>query len=51
MEVLIMDAQINYTELLEKEYGLDKMAMNLAEVSRQNGHTDEEIYNFLESFY
>ena len=42
----------NWTELLEKEYGDDPMAMDLAkELKADLGRTDKEIYQFLESFY
>ena len=44
--------EINYTELLMKEYGDDPMAMDLAEHWRQErNRTDKEIYETLESFY
>lgn len=46
------EQEINYTELLMREYGDDPMAMNLAEELRTELHdTDETIYHFLESFY
>lgn len=47
-----MDAQTNWTELLEKEYGADPMAMDLVRHWREEyNETDEEIYQNLESFY
>ena len=46
-----MEEQVYYTELLEKAYGQDQMAVDLIEQSRKNGSTDEEIYHVLESFY
>ena len=42
MEVLKMEAQVNYTELLEREYGQDEMAMKLVRTWRSDGDTDEE---------
>ena len=50
-EVPKMQDQTNYTELLEKEYGQDEMAVRLIERCRLDGHTDQEIYETLESFY
>ena len=50
-EVPKMQDQANYTELLEKEYGQDEMAVRLIERCRLDGHTDQEIYETLESFY
>jgi len=46
-----METQINYTELLEREYGQDPMAVRLIAQLRQDGDLDERIYHFLESFY
>ena len=44
--------EINYTELLEREYGQDPMAVKLIKDFREDLHqTDKEIYQFLESFY
>ena len=46
------EQEINYTELLMREYGDDPMAMDLAEeMRRERNRTDETIYHFLESFY
>ena len=46
------EQEINYTELLMREYGDDPMAMDMAQWHRQElGETDETIYHFLESFY
>lgn len=42
----------NYTELLEQEYGQDKVALDMIQWHRKELHeTDKEIYEFLESFY
>jgi len=47
-----MEAQINYTELLEREYGQDEMAVKLiADFRTDLNQSDKEIYQFLESFY
>lgn len=43
--------KINYTELLEKEFGGYKTAELIIQESRQDGVSDEEIYNLLKSFY
>lgn len=40
------------TELLEREYGQDEMAMELVKEFREDlNMTDQEIYDFLESFF
>ena len=39
----------NYTELLEKEYG--NLCPELILAFRRDSRQDEEIYEFLESFY
>ena len=46
-----MRPKINYTEMLMQEYGSDEMAQSLISKWRMEGTSDEEIYNFLESFY
>ena len=47
-----MQPKINYTEMLMQEYGSDEMALGLIQEYRVDlKMTDEEIYNFLESFY
>ena len=43
--------EINYTELLEKEYSQFKVAESLIRQFRADGTPDKEIYEFLESFY
>ena len=42
---------MDYSKLLQENYGSDKEAQILIEEFRRQGATDEEIYNFLESFY
>lgn len=39
----------NWTELLEKEY-LNAGYGQLVETQRKDGHSDKEIYQFLEAF-
>lgn len=46
-----MDTQTNWTELLEREYGNDPVAQRIIQGQREKRHSDEEIYNLLESFY
>lgn len=42
----------NWTEILEREYGDDPMAVQLiAELRTERKMPDEKIYSFLESFY
>ena len=41
----------NWTELLEKEYGQDEVAVGLIRDLRTDGDSDKTIYQFLESFY
>ena len=43
--------EINYTELLEKEYSKYKEAQSIIRNLRNLGHSDKEIYEDLESFY
>lgn len=43
--------EINYTELLEKEYSKFKVAQSIIRNLRNLGHSDKEIYEDLESFY
>lgn len=42
---------VDWTKKLEEDYGQDEMAMKLIAISRENGHSDEEIYSLMESFY
>ena len=42
---------MDYTKKLEEEYGQDSIAQRIIRDARQDGLTDEEIYNLLESFY
>lgn len=46
-----MQPNVNYTEMLMQEYGMDKMAQALILKWRLEGNTDEDIYKLLESFY
>lgn len=42
----------NWTEILEREYGDDPMAVQLIKEFRDDlKMSDEKIYSFLESFY
>ena len=43
--------EINYTELLEKEYSKFKVARAVIQDCREDGISDKEIYETLESFY
>ena len=43
--------EINYTELLEKEYSKFKVAQSIIRNLRNLGHSDKDIYEDLESFY
>ena len=47
-----MGETTNWTELLEKEYGADPMAMDLVRQWREEyNEPDDEIYQNLDSFY
>ncbi len=43
--------RMDYTKKLEEEYGQDSIAQRIIRDARQDGLTDEEIYDLLESFY
>lgn len=45
-----MPKEINYTQLLEKEYGQIAGSL-IPELRTYEKMTDEEIYKFLESFF
>lgn len=47
----LKEQEINYTELLEKEYGQFKVAQSIIRNLRNLGHSDKDIYEDLESFY
>ena len=49
--IMMEEQQINYTELLEKEYGKLVGAARLIQKLRKMGLTGKEIYEGLESFY
>ena len=42
---------MDYTKVLEEEFGQDQIAQKIIRDGRTDGLSDEEIYNLLMSFY